>query len=344
MLERTGRTPRHGHVRNHVRPRQRHKHQPGSPQPDKQRPPHVRLVKYVVRIYERYDNHRCALMASACAYCAILSLVPLILVAIAALGFFFGGNQGASRRVISSIQAYAPNNAGYVDGVQAIVDHVLRDRHLLGIFGILGLIWAAHQVFVALQQTMNVIFDAHENRSLLHQRFVAIGAAFATLVVLILNIGAAISFDRLEAVVDPHFSSAIQLLLRKSVTVIVSAFLVWYLFTALYSALPACKVSRRGALLGAGIAAAFWVISLVGFGAYIHRFNGYDRLYGPLAGLAILVVWSYYCMAILLVGAEIAADYGVMTSSKYHIVDPSAVSASSGIYNSSESNSETQEK
>src|SRR5579871_3163548 len=54
-----------------------------------------RFVCYVRRLVEAYVAHQCSLMACACAYCLMLSLIPLLVVGIAALGFFLGGNQAA---------------------------------------------------------------------------------------------------------------------------------------------------------------------------------------------------------------------------------------------------------
>jgi membrane protein len=247
-------------------------------------------------------------MASACAYCALLSLIPLLVVAIAGLGFFLGGNAASSMRIMSALQTYVPNNQGFVSGVQVVLDHVLQDRHMLGVLGIVGLIWAGHQVFMAMEQTMNIIHGTVENRHWLRQRLIAVGAAFGTLAVLLVNVLAVASFARLEGHIGVHVPLLLHTALNRALAVIVPTFAMWCLFTAMYQSLPACRVPHRDALVGAGVAAVLWQASLIGFGIYLHYSHGYDRLYGPVAGLAILVVWCYYCMAILLLGAEITAD------------------------------------
>jgi membrane protein len=81
------------------------------------------------------------------------------------------------------------------------------------------------------------------------------------------------------------------------------------LFALLYQYLPARHVPWKAAFLGAGVAALLWQVTKIGFAFYLAYVHSYDRLYGPLAGLVILVIWTYYSMSILLLGAEIAADY-----------------------------------
>ncbi len=250
------------------------------------------------------------MMASACAYCAMLSLVPLLIVAIAGLGFFLGGNDESADRIIGALQTYVPNNPSFVTGVRSLLDHVLQDRHMLGILGMIGLIWAAHQVFLAMEQTMNVIHGTAETRHWIRQRLIAIGAAFGTLLVLMIDISVVASYARLEGHIASHLPLILHVVLNRAVSTVVPTLVIWCLFTILYQSLPACTVRHTDALIGAGVAALLWHGSLIGFGIYLQHSHGYDRLYGPLAGLAILVVWCYYCMAILLLGAEVSADLG----------------------------------
>ena len=78
-------------------------------------------------------------MASACAYCAMLSLIPMLVVAIAAFGFFLGGNEATAARIVHIMQSFAPGNLDYGATVQSMLNNVLRDRRMLGYVGIIGL-------------------------------------------------------------------------------------------------------------------------------------------------------------------------------------------------------------
>jgi len=217
-----------------------------------------------------------------------------------------------------------PNNKGFVTGVQAVLDNVLQDRHMLGVVGIVGLTWAGHQVFMAMQQTMNVIHGTVETRHWLRQRITAIGAAIGTLVVLMVDIFVVAFYARLDGHIGSRIPLVLHVILTRSVAVIIPTVMMWGLFTALYQALPACSVPHRYALVGGVVAAVLWHASLLGFGVYLQYSHGYDRLYGPLAGLAILVVWCYYSMAILLLGAEITADLNKKPLSVPDVSDPTA--------------------
>ena len=100
-----------------------------------------RVVCYLRRLIDVYNTHQCGLMACACAYCALLSLVPILVVGIAALGFFLGGSQHALKQVESAIRAYVPRDPGILQSVNDILKHILSDRALIGVLGLTGLLY-----------------------------------------------------------------------------------------------------------------------------------------------------------------------------------------------------------
>ena len=58
---------------------------------------------------------------------------------------------------------------------------------------------------------------------------------------------------------------------------------------------------------GAVIGVALWIASAVGFRIYLEHFNSYNRIYGQLGSIAILMLWLYISGAAILVGGEVNA-------------------------------------
>lgn len=61
----------------------------------------------------------------------------------------------------------------------------------------------------------------------------------------------------------------------------------------------------RWATPGAVIGVILWIASAVGFRVYLEHFNSYNRLYGPLGSVAILMLWLYISGAAILIGGEV---------------------------------------
>lgn len=265
-----------------------------------------RAYCYLWRLSDAYFTHQCGLLACAVAYCALLSLVPLLIVGVAGLGFFMGSSSRALHDVIVSVRGYVPINPSFL---RETLERVLQDRHVIGFFGLCGLLFAAHQAFLALIPAMNVIWVASETRHWITQRFIAVGATFLTLILLSADLAASAGIAIVSQRTIPHIPNHINALLAQVSLALVPLCIITLLFVALYQLLPDRPIPRKAAFLGAVIAALLWQVTKIGFAFSLVYFNNYDRLYGSLGSLVILVVWMYYSVAILLLGAEIAADY-----------------------------------
>jgi membrane protein len=64
----------------------------------------------------------------------------------------------------------------------------------------------------------------------------------------------------------------------------------------------------RWASLGAVVATVVWAIASVGFSFYVSHFGSYNKTYGTLAALIILMMWLYISAYVVLLGAEINAE------------------------------------
>ena len=267
-----------------------------------------RVLCYLIRLSDAFGMHQCSLMACACAYIALLSVVPLLVLGIAAFGFLMRSPHHALDLVIGAVGGYAPNRA-FVDEAQTILEHIFADRRLIGLFGLAGLLFGAHQTFLAMQPAMNLVWVVPETRHWAKQRLIALVATLYAISLMGVDLAASAFAVYLQNRPESFFSShATSLLLRIGVGLI-PMFVITVLFLSLYQFLPARAVPWRSALVGAVVAALLWQITKIAFGLFLLHANSYNRLYGSLGGLVALVVWTYYSMAILLLGAEIAADH-----------------------------------
>jgi membrane protein len=77
----------------------------------------------------------------------------------------------------------------------------------------------------------------------------------------------------------------------------------------LYRYGPSRRNARwRWVSLGAVVATVLWMIVSVGFSLYVSEFAAYNRFYGTLGGVAVLMIWFWMSAWIVLAGAELNSE------------------------------------
>jgi membrane protein len=76
---------------------------------------------------------------------------------------------------------------------------------------------------------------------------------------------------------------------------------------------------------GAGAAVALWIISSIGFTVYVAHFNSYNKTYGSLGGVIILLTWLYLSSFVILFGAAINAQSEKQTRKDSTVGDPQSL-------------------
>ncbi|MGH7550879.1 MAG: YihY/virulence factor BrkB family protein [Gemmatimonadota bacterium] len=68
------------------------------------------------------------------------------------------------------------------------------------------------------------------------------------------------------------------------------------------------RPSRVYVLIGALVGGALWVLTTLGFRLYVANFGSYDRTYGLVGAVIVLLIWMYLTALTVLVGGEVASS------------------------------------
>ncbi len=161
-------------------------------------------------------------------------------------------------------------------------------------------VWSASSGVKALFNGLNVAYDEDEKRGFVKLSLLAVGAtvsliAFITLLTVLL-------------VAVPAFTPG---------DTIVGAVLRWIgalvlttgLFSLLYRFGPSrAKPRWQWVSWGSAIAALLWMLGSLGFSAYVANIGHYDRTYGPLGAVIAFMVWIWFSVLVILIGAELNAE------------------------------------
>ena len=80
-------------------------------------------------------------------------------------------------------------------------------------------------------------------------------------------------------------------------------------FLVMYVILPNRRASFKSQIPGAVISAVAWLLFSYCFSLYVRFSKGFTQMYGSMTMIMLLMLWLYFCMGILLIGAEINAYF-----------------------------------
>jgi len=244
-------------------------------------------------------------LAAALAYYTLLSLTPLIVLAIALAGLVFG--EEAARGQIAAELRMVVGTPG-AEALEAVVSNAKRlDTGLLNtLLGLAVLFVGASGVFVELQSAMNKIWEVKPKpgrglwgtvRDRLFSFAMVMSVAFLLLVSLMVS--AAL------AAVGHFFESSLPggEVLWQVVNLAFSFTAVTALFALLFKYVPDVEIGWRDVWIGAAVTALLFDVGKIGIGLYLGK-SGVSSAYGAAGSVVLMVIWVYYSTLILFLGAE----------------------------------------
>lgn len=265
-------------------------------------------LRYVAGVLQEaakeWQNDKGARLGAALAFYSLLSLAPLLVIAVALAGLFFERSVARDHLLTQMGELVGREGAA---AIKAMLDSgTNKGGKLATALGIGTLLFGASGVFGELQAAMDAVWDVKPKPmswwAVLRTRFLSftmvIGVGFLLLISLIISTAIATVHASLEGSL-PQFEFAWHTL-----SSLVTLFIVTLLFALIFKMLPDAKVAWRDVWGGAFLTAVLFSIGKLAIGLYLGK-SGLASAYGAAGSLVVLVVWVYYSAQILLFGAEI---------------------------------------
>ena len=170
---------------------------------------------------------------------------------------------------------------------------------------IIATIWSAAKGVMALMRGLNVVNDVEEQRNYFLLRIIASFYTVVMLLVVILSLFVMVFGDQLVAV-TLHRLPQLQTLV--SFVMNFRFLFVWavlsVLFAAVYAYVPDKKLVFKEQIPGAVFSAVVWSVFSWAFSYYLTYGNTYG-IYGNLSIIIIVLLWMYFCMYIIMIGAYV---------------------------------------
>ena len=263
------------------------------------------LTAAALRLYRRTEQAELDLISAGVAFFVFLAIFPAVAAIIAIWGTVY--DPSVIRTQVGLLEGFLPPEAFAL--VNAQVEGLLAVRGpKLGwatLFSTLLALWSARAGVAALIRGLNAIHHLPNRRSGHHQlralvlTLVLIGLALAAMV---LTVFAPILIEALPLTLDDVWW------LHQANLALGLVLLVLAIVTA-YRAGPNHVVIRPPLFTwGLVVAVVLWAAAARGFMLYLANFPSYNRIYGSIGAVVILLIWLYVSAYAVLLGAAVDAE------------------------------------
>lgn len=268
--------------------------------------------------FTNWSDDKVPQLGAALAFYSMLSIGPLVLVAISIAGLVFG-HDAAQGQIVSQAGAVVGHEGA--QSIKDIIDGAAKsDAHgiIATLLGFATLLFGASGMFGQLQDSMNAIWHAPPRPDagfwgMVKTRFfsfaMVMGSCFLLLVTLVLT--------ALLSAAGTYAQGGLPevALVMAAINLVVGFGIITALFALLFKLLPDVKVAWRDVWVGAALTALLFTIGKSAIGYYLAH-SGLASGFGAAGSLVVMLVWVYYSAQILFFGAAFTRVYAEREGSR----------------------------
>lgn len=264
-------------------------------------------------------DQRASSKGAALAFYTLFSMTPILVLAIALAGYFFGA-EAAQGEIVAQLQGLVgPNGATAIQAMLAAARDTTSGL-VATLVATALLLLGATSVFAELKGSLDELWGIGKPcqsgfSELLRTRILSFGMvlvlAFLLLVSLVVSAGLAV----LERYADGVWGSSVVAL--ATLSSLISFGVIACMFALIYKTLPAVPLSWRDVWIGAAFTAGLFSLGKYAIGYYLGN-SGVASSFGAAGSIIALLLWVYYSAQIFFLGAEFTRHYALWFGSLQH--------------------------
>jgi membrane protein len=248
--------------------------------------------------------------AAALTYYSLLSIFPALIAMVSLIGIF-GDPQSTTRSLTEIVAEIGPDSAA--ETFSGPIESVASDRGTAGVAFVLGLaaaLWSASGYVGAFMRASNVIYEKREGRPFWKLRPLQLGVTLLLIVsTALLAVALVLTGPVVRAVAGPIGidDTAVAIWNVAKWPAMAAVFLA--MIALLYYASPNARLRGfRWVTPGSLVAIVAWALASVAFAVYVANFSSYDKTYGTLGGIVVLMIWLWISNLAILFGHQLNAE------------------------------------
>ena len=248
--------------------------------------------------------------AATLTYYGLLALFPALIVLVSIVGLV-GNPESTTSTLTNVVTNIGPDSAAAT--FAGPIRQVTESRSTAGfalVASTLVALWSASGYLGAFIRASNVIYETREGRPFWKLRPLQLLLTLVVVLLLaVMALGVVLTGPIVSDVADPIGVSDTAVSIWNYAKWLLIALLFVLMIGLIYYASP--NVRQRGFKWispGGLVALVVWLLASAGFGLYVSQFGSYNRVYGSLAGVVIILIWMWLTNLAILFGHELNAE------------------------------------
>ena len=184
---------------------------------------------------------------------------------------------------------------------------------------VLVAIWSAAKGVLAIVRGLQAVYHVNESRNYFVLRFISAIYTVIFVTAIILTLLLLVFSNQIYYALKSDFPTAadfISIFIKQKF--LLALCLLTLFFLVVYKLVRRSNNSFISLIPGAVIAALSWIVFSYAFSVYIDKFSDFSYTYGSLTTIVLLMLWVYFCMYLLFIGAEINSYFEVFIENSKH--------------------------
>jgi membrane protein len=268
------------------------------------------LFATVKRTATEFNEDNLSDWAAALTYYGLLSLFPALIALVSILGLV-ADPQTTTEKVTEIVTQLGPESAA--DTFSGPIESITSNRGAAGVLFVIGLVvalWSASGYIGAFMRVSNIVYETPEGRPFWKLRPLQMLVALAMVIILaLLALALVFTGPVADAVAEPLGIGDAAVTAWDIAKWPVMLAVVVTMIAVLYYATPNVKLRGfRWVTPGSIVAVVTWLIASAAFALYVANFGSYDKTYGALGGVVVMLIWLWITNLALLFGHELNAE------------------------------------
>ncbi|MGY1736281.1 YihY/virulence factor BrkB family protein [Geodermatophilus sp. SYSU D00684] len=260
----------------------------------------------VKRAWAENNADNMPIIAGGVAFFAFLAIFPALIATISIYGLVASPETVA--RQVESLSAQLPDEAAALIGDQltAITQNSGGALSVSLVISVLAALWSASGGTGNVITAVNIAYDEVETRGFVKRKAMALGLTLGAIVFVLVTFTLVAV---VPAVLDALPLGVVGTVLAQVVRWVLLLGVFAGSLAVLYRVAPDRDAPQlKWVSLGAIVVTLIWALVSLGFSFYVNNFGSYDKTYGAIAGVIVLMLWLYLTCYLVLLGAEINSE------------------------------------